>query len=67
MPPKGSETRSNGQPAPREFGYGLVSHPQEVNGSWWCCDPKDFALTAAREQARMNQTSTNYQTPENAQ
>ncbi len=60
-PAKGMQTRSNGQPAPREFGIGpgkppAVPHP----GSWWLVPPQEFSAAWKAQQDRLTKSSTSY-------
>ncbi len=62
MPPKGSETRSNGQPAPREFSASAAHRrPEPPKDSWWIVPPDQFSEAWRKEQDRFTHTSTNYQ------
>ena len=60
-PARGHETKSNGQPAPREFSTGDAHRHAPLNGSWWANVPaSQFGAVARQQQARMTHSSTSY-------
>jgi hypothetical protein len=61
-PARGQETKSNGQPAPREFSTGDAHRrPDAPTTSWWLVPPEQFRTMAKQQQPRMSHTVTNYQ------